>query len=115
MEESKPPNSAGPARTTTVYITDATHFLDAKGAIGPQRGPGRKLAEFLGSVIVAATLPNQGAARPACTKCSAPIETAVGASDDIQWRCSDCAEAGRISNWRHTLWDMTKSGAAQHY
>lgn len=44
-----------------MYITDATHFLDAKGAIGPQRGSGRKLAELLGCVIVAATLPSPGA------------------------------------------------------
>lgn len=96
-----------------MYITDATHFLDAKGAIGPQRGPGRKLAEFLGSVIVAATVPNQGAGQPACNKCSGPIEAALGAADEIQWRCSACAEAGRISNWRHTLWDMTNSGETQ--
>lgn len=97
-----------------MYITDATHFLDAKGAIGPQRGPGRKLAEFLGSVIVAATLPDPGATRPACRKCSAPIEAARGADDEIQWRCSACTEAGRITNWRNTLWDMASRGIVRH-
>lgn len=35
--------SPGAPRTSIVHITDATHFLDAKGVIGPQRGPGRKL------------------------------------------------------------------------
>ena len=96
-----------------MYITDATHFLDAKGAIGPQRGPGRKLAEFLGSVIVEATLPSQGAGQPACNKCSGPIEAALGAADEIQWLCSACTEAGRISNWRHTLWNMTTNSTTQ--
>ncbi len=96
-----------------MYITDATHFLDVKGATGPQRGPGRKLAEFVGSVIVAATLQNHDAAQPACSKCSGQIEAAVGVADKIQWRCSACAEAGQISNWRHTLWDMTTSGTAR--
>lgn len=95
-------------------ITDATHFLDAKGAIGPQRGPGRKLAEFLGSVIVAASLPNPRAHRPVCMKCAGAIEAAVGATDEIQWQCSACPETGRISNWRHTLWDMSMSSIPQH-
>lgn len=95
-----------------MYITDATHFLDPKGAIGPKRGPGRKMAEFLGSVIVAATLPNAGTVQPQCIKCSSPIEARVSAANDIQWACPVCFEAGRISNWRHTLWDMTTSGSA---
>lgn len=96
-----------------MYITDATHFLDAKGAIGPKRGPALKMAEFLGGVIVAATLPNLDRHRPTCRKCGGTIESDVIASGEIQWRCSACQEAGRISNWRSTLWDMTKSGAVQ--
>lgn len=96
-----------------MYITDATHFLDAKGAMGPKRGPGRKLAEFLGGVIVAPTLPTQDICRPACMKRSGTIETTVGASDEIQWQCSVCPEAGLISNWRRTLWDMTRTDTPQ--
>lgn len=100
-----------------MYIADATHFLDDKGAIGPKRGPARKMAEFLGSVIVAATLPNPSTRRPKCIKCikcSGTIEAIVGTSDEIQWSCSTCSEAERISKWRHTLWGMTMSGSAQH-
>lgn len=96
-----------------MYITDATHFLDAKGAISPKRGPARKIAEFLGSVIVAATLPNPSANQPKCIKCSGAIEAIIGTSDDIQWTCATCSEAGRITNWRHTLWDITMSSSAQ--
>jgi hypothetical protein len=95
-----------------VYITDASHFLDAKGAIAPQRGPARKMAEFLGNVIVAATLPGQGSDQAKCRKCRAAIETSI-VGGEIQWRCSSCQESGRISNWRHTLWDMTVSRATQ--
>lgn len=97
-----------------MYITDATHFLDAKGAIGPQRGPGRKLAEFLGRVIVAATLPSPIAEQPDCRKCGGAISIAVSSTDDIEWQCCACPEAGRISNWRQTLWDMSTRGTAQH-
>lgn len=96
-----------------MYITDATHFLDAKGAIGPPSWPGRKLAEFFGSVIVAATLPDATASPPLCMKCAGLIEAAVVVTDEIRWQCSACTEAGQISNWRHTLWDMSTTGSAQ--
>lgn len=90
----------------TVYITDATHFLDDNGAIGPQSGPGRKMADFFGTVIVAATL--RGAeVKPACFKCSGVVETHSPAGKVIEWLCSECGESGRISNWEGTLWDMT--------
>jgi hypothetical protein len=98
-----------------MYITDATHFLDAKGAIGPKRGPGRKMAEFLGSVIVAATLTGTGTTVPKCIKCSAPIAAAIYAADVIARQCDSCREAGRISNWRHTLWDMTMNANNKPY
>ena len=90
-----------------MYITDATHFLDAKGAIGPKRGPARKMVEFIGDVIVAATLPTSSTHVLKCIRCSGTIVASVSASGDVQWACSSCAEAGRISKWRHTLWDMT--------
>ena len=97
-----------------MYITDAKHFLDAKGAISPKRGPGRKMAEFLGSAIVAATLPDQAVSQPKCIKCAGVIEASVGGSDEVLWRCTSCPETVRISNWRHTLWDMTSSSTARH-
>jgi hypothetical protein len=95
-----------------MYITDATHFMDDKGAIGPKHGPGRRMADFLGSIIVTATLFTPGARQPQCIECSGSVEATVAASDDIHWKCSACAEEGRISNWRHTLWDMTANRSA---
>jgi hypothetical protein len=97
-----------------MYITDATHFLDAKGAIGPQRGPGRKLAEFLGGVIVASTCQRPATPQPSCMKCRGTISAAVAPTDEIEWQCSTCPEAGRISNWRQTLWDMSTKNNEQH-
>jgi|GEM_PF-2127974 len=102
-------SSALHSRVARVYITDATHFLDGKGAIGPQSGPGRELAEFFGGVIVAATLPNHDAKLPICRTCGGAIEVAINSTDSIEWHCSGCAKAGRISNWRLTLWDMSAS------
>ncbi len=90
-----------------MYMTDARHFLDDKGAIGPKAGPGRSLADFLGSIIVAATLPVSAAKRPRCFKCAGAVKAVAGATGAIEWQCSTCAEEGRITNWQNTLWDMT--------
>ena len=38
-----------------MYITDARHFLDDKGAIAPLRGPAKTMADFHGGVIAYAT------------------------------------------------------------
>lgn len=93
-----------------MYITDATHFLDEKGAIGPQRGPGRKLADFLGTVIVSATLQGTGQPAPICFKCAAAVKAHGPVSGVIGWQCAGCGESGRITNWEGTLWDMTTTG-----
>ncbi|MDE2279392.1 MAG: hypothetical protein KGK06_04965 [Xanthomonadaceae bacterium] len=92
-----------------MYITDATHFLDETGAIGPQSGPGRKMADFLGTVIVAATLSGTSATTPLCFKCSGSVTAHAPAGEVIEWQCSGCGESGRITNWAGTLWDMTAS------
>jgi hypothetical protein len=93
-----------------MYITDATHFLDEKGAIGPQHGPGRKMADFLGTVIVAATLQAAGQKPPVCFKCAGSVKAHAAASGVIEWQCAGCGESGRITNWEGTLWDMTTTG-----
>lgn len=90
-----------------MYITDATHFLDDTGAIGPQSGPGRKMADFFGTVIVAATLQGTDLKQPVCFKCSGSAETHAPAGNVIEWLCSGCGASGRITNWEGTLWDMT--------
>ena len=37
------------------WITDIRHFLDENDNIGPESGPARLLAEYLGAIIVAVT------------------------------------------------------------
>ena len=90
-----------------MYITDATHFLDEKGAIGPKDGPGRKMAEFFGDVIAHATVsaPQEHIAH--CFKCSGKVDSAVVRLVDIDWACSEGDATGRVSNWQGTLWDLS--------
>lgn len=56
-----------------MYITDLTHFLGEKGAIAPMPAPARRLAEFLGRVVAAASAPaaidEPGRGECRCNKC----------------------------------------------
>ena len=95
-----------------MYITDATHFLDEKGAIGPKDGPALEMSEFFGSVIVAATLSTLPSQAVRCFKCSHEVHAVLNKQDKIEWACGGCDACGVISNWRGTLWDMTENNGA---
>ena len=93
-----------------MYVTDLTHFLDDRGAIGPKAGPARRLAEFLARVVAAASAveDDDDAAMPPCKclKCKGMIEAIVGAEDAVEWWCPNCGREGVISNWRRSFWDL---------
>ena len=93
-----------------MYITDARHFLDDKGAIAPVRGPAKALADFHAGVIAYATdFDSSGVLLPRCFKCKKDtVEAAFAQDDDILWRCPRCRAEGRISNWQGTLWDLSE-------
>ncbi len=44
-----------------MYVIDLTHYLDAKGAIAPERGPARKMADFLTAAAISRPLPKASA------------------------------------------------------
>lgn len=92
-----------------MYISDARHFLDDKGAIAPLRGPAKAMAEFHAGVIAYATdFDDVGVTLPRCFKCKKGTVQAELAQDDaIVWDCPRCQAQGRISNWQGTLWDLS--------
>lgn len=94
-----------------MYITDVRHFLDAKGAIGPQKGPAKVMAEFHTGVIAYATdFEDTGVIAPNCFKCKkSPVEFALSLDDAIAWSCPRCKAEGQVSNWRGTFWDLSDS------
>ena len=93
-----------------MYITDARHFLDEKGAIGPQRGPAKVMAEFHASAIGYATdFDDTGLVAPTCFKCKkSPVEPIIAPDEAIYWACPRGKAEGRISHWRGTLWDLSE-------
>lgn len=96
-----------------MYITDLTHYLDARGAIAPERGPARELAEFFAAVVAHATDIDRpdDAPGPRCFKCPKRdprfVETGQTMDDLVVWRCRACGALGQISNWQETFWDLS--------
>lgn len=97
-----------------MYVTDLTHYLDSKGAIAPERGPARKMADFLTAVVAHASDFDRpyDAPGPFCFKCRRrnrrAVDTAITADDVVVWRCPACGTEGQISNWQDTFWDLSQ-------
>jgi hypothetical protein len=85
-------NSGFNALPRSMYVIDATHYLNHKGQIAIERGPARKMADFVTSVIAHASDFDraEGNAGPACFKCRKRDDRRVvtGFIDDatIVWR-----------------------------
>jgi hypothetical protein len=96
-----------------MYMIDLAHYLDPKGAIAPDRGPGRKMADFLTAVVAHASDFDRSATTPGpvCFTCRKRdhrvVETGITADDVVVWRCLACGTEGQISNWQGTFWDMS--------
>ena len=93
-----------------MYVIDATHFLNDKGDIGPERGPARRIAEFVTAVIAhESDFDRPDTPGPVCFKCGkSAVDTVLTDADLILWRCPRCATAGQISNWQGTFWDLSQ-------
>ena len=96
-------------------VTDLHHLLD----IPPDTpGPARRLAEHLGNIVRAATAGDAGTAwetalpcrrRPANRACPGRlIVLRTDAGTPIRWQCSICADAGLISNWEDSPFDLRR-------
>ena len=102
------------SRFHAVYVIDLTHYLDARGAIAPERGPARKMADFLTAVVAHATdfdRPDDTPG-PVCFKCrkrdNRRVDTGITGDDVIVWHCGTCSTDGQISRWQHSFWDLSE-------
>jgi hypothetical protein len=98
-----------------MLVSDLEHFLDLPE---DAPGPARRLAEHLTNIVRAATAGDAGAAwgsalpcrrRPANRRCQGQVivlRTEEGVP--IRWQCSICEDAGVISNWEDSLFDVRR-------
>jgi hypothetical protein len=100
-------------------VTDLHHLLE----LPPDTpGPARRLAEHLGNVVRAATAGDTGAAwhsalpcrrRPGNRACPGRMTVLrTEPESPIQWECSACADAGVISNWAGSIYDLRRRNLA---
>ena len=100
-------------RENTVYVIDARHYLDDKGDIESKKGPARKMANFITSVIAHASDFDrpESTPGPVCFKClkrdNHRVETGMTDDDAVAWYCPACHTEGLISNWQETFWDIS--------
>lgn len=98
-----------------MLVADLQHFLD----VGPDTpGPARKLAEHLSGIVAAASageaqtrwetaLPCRR--RPAHRACPGRIVVSwTQPEHPINWCCSHCDDAGTITNWATSIYDLRR-------
>ena len=98
-----------------MLVTDLHHFLDLPD---DTPGPARRLAEHLGHIVRAATAGDTGAAwetalpcrrRPGNRACPGRmIVLRTEPETPIPWQCSVCDDAGVISNWEDSPFDLRR-------
>lgn len=102
-----------------MYVISLDHYLDAKGAIAIERGPARKMADFVTAAVAYASDPNRpgDAPRPTCCDCRNPKNSAVDIGMTktglVTWRCHACGGEGQVSNWQGTFWDLSRGGPSR--
>ena len=102
-----------------MYVIDLTHFLNDKGAIAPERGPARKMADFVTAVVAHVTdfeRPDD-APGPLCFKCRKRdvrhVQTGMTMDGAIWWHCPACGTEGEISHWEDSFWDLVTADRPQ--
>ena len=95
-----------------MYISNLTHFLDEQGNIAKgMHIEGREMASFLALIVDQTTKdynPPAMATDIRChnKKCAGTIEVGIDSeTEEIEWWCTHCEEAGKISGWQKTKWD----------
>lgn len=105
------------------WVVDLTHFLDEEGAIAPPKGPARRLAEHMVAIVAMASRPEiipppeyhvRCRRRPGRKPCLGMIEVDLDPeTENIAWWCPVCDDNGYISNWKGTMWDLSKADEVQ--
>lgn len=99
------------------WITDMRHFLDILEPDADIPGPARRLAEYLGKIVEAATanppmvLLNSEIRcqrRPGRKPCVGRLRLVYNENEgEIVWECSSCDERGIIRGFEGTPWDLS--------
>ena len=101
-------------------IVDMQHYEPARDPAAGVPAPARRLAEYYGSIVEAATASwLSGVVILSAVRCRrrpghrpCPGHIAFRRSDipaRIDWTCSQCSDNGIISGWRYGPWDLSRT------
>jgi len=100
------------------WLIDMTHYLDVANPAVDLHPATRRLAEYFGAIVSAATvwpfagIPMDSAVacrrRPRRRPCPGHIRLVQQRSGDIHWACTECDDHGFIHHWQGTPWDLTR-------
>jgi hypothetical protein len=100
------------------YVIDMNHTIHALDPSARVPEPAREFAEYVGSIVLAASaVPRERTttSKLRCRQCSELIEVRVtGEPAKAEWVCPGCSEQGVVSNWQGTLWDAGSGEGAVH-
>ena len=98
------------------WITDMQHFVGVDDPELDVPARARKMGQYLGRIVSAATSCNleqplesviSCRRRPGNRSCPGHIRLVRNLDDTIEWQCSDCGENGMIHGWQGTPWDLS--------
>ena len=101
-----------------MLVSDLNHFLDLPDDVP---GPARRLAGQLGDLVRAASAGDAGMPwqtalacrrRPGRRPCPGRVVVARPPDGPIRWQCPVCGDAGVISNWAGSPFDLRRRGLA---
>jgi hypothetical protein len=101
------------SRVARYYVSDLTHFVDDQGRA--VSGPLGKLGRYLGLIVESASLMKEGATGYIPLRCGNPVRrkrctgqltAGLAARDSIEWACPLCGEAGHLTHWSGSEFDL---------
>jgi|SRR6185369_12029513 len=106
------------------WKTDFTHFLDKEGNLISEPAQARVIAEYFASLVFMASFPDVEyppeyrvfcRRRPKRKPCLVEIAAFIDPhTDEVVWMCPKCQDRGIITNWRHSMWDLSDSEQPVH-
>ena len=101
-----------------MFIADLQHFVDVWDSNVAVPAPARRVANQLGAIAEAATAiglptdrtritPIHCSKRPGKVRCPGAIAILVTDDGRIEWMCTTCRDAGILSGYQGTPWDLT--------
>lgn len=104
------------------YVSELTHFVDDQGRA--VSGPLGKLGRYLGLIVESASVMREGQTGYIPVRCGNPVRrkrcngqltAGLAGRDCIEWACPLCGEAGQLTHWSGSEFDLGPARQPRQY